>query len=234
VTSGITDRMAEQLARDRPGVSASDTADRVAQLLRTRIMDGLFPPGTKLPEEVIGQALGISRNTLREAFRLLCHERLAVRQMNRGIFVPVLSAEDVTDLFTMRRLVEGWAARLAGTTSPPARHTVMAAVKAGEQAAASGKWLDVRTADFRFHQALAGLGHSTRVDELMRQTLSEFRLAIVSIADQAEFDAFSLEYYRAIAECVVNGDGAAAEGELLRYLKDAERQLLAKYFARPQ
>jgi DNA-binding GntR family transcriptional regulator len=57
-------------------------------LLRTHIMEGLFPPGTRLSEEVLGQALGVSRNTLREAFRLLCHERLAVHQMNRGIFVP--------------------------------------------------------------------------------------------------------------------------------------------------
>ena len=73
-------------------------------LLRTHIMEGLFPPGTRLSEEVLGQALGVSRNTLREAFRLLCHERLAVHQMNRGIFVPVLTRADVTDIYARRRL----------------------------------------------------------------------------------------------------------------------------------
>src|ERR1700685_2371399 len=91
VTVGITEQMAQELTRDRLTLMPASTADRVAELLRTRIMEGLFPPGTRLSEEVIGQALGVSRNTLREAFRLLCHERLAVHQMHRGIFVPVLT-----------------------------------------------------------------------------------------------------------------------------------------------
>jgi DNA-binding GntR family transcriptional regulator len=233
VTSDITDGMAKQLARDKFGVSASCTADRAAQLLRTHIMDGLFPPGTKLAEEAIGHALGVSRNTLREAFKLLCHDRLAVHQMNCGIFVPVLSAEDVTDLFRLRRLVEGWAARLAGSTSPVARQAVMATAKVGAQAAASEQWPDVRNADVRFHQALAALAASPRVDELMRQALGEFRLIVVSITDQAEFDAFSLTYNLSIAECVIEGDGAAAEVELLRYLNDAECRLLALQDAMP-
>ena len=92
---GITEEMASALAQDRSGLVHASTADRVTELLRTHIMEGLFPPGTRLSEEVIGQALGVSRNTLREAFRLLCHERLAVHQMNRGIFVPVLTRADV-------------------------------------------------------------------------------------------------------------------------------------------
>ncbi len=40
-------------------------------ILRSRISEGYFPPGTRLSEDSIGGALGVSRNTLREAFRLL-------------------------------------------------------------------------------------------------------------------------------------------------------------------
>src|ERR1700740_3799314 len=109
--AGITEDMVSALARDRSGLVYASTADRVTELLRTHIMEGLFPPGTRLSEEAIGQALGVSRNTLREAFRLLCHERLAVHEMNRGIFVPVLTSADVADIYKLRRLIGGGAAR---------------------------------------------------------------------------------------------------------------------------
>jgi DNA-binding GntR family transcriptional regulator len=233
VNSGITGRMAGELARDRPRLASSSTAERVAGLLRSRIMEGLFPPGTRLAEEAIGHALGVSRNTLREAFRLLCHERLAVHEMNRGIFVPVLSRADVIDLYTLRRLVEGGAARTAGTATEEARTAVMAAVEDGERAAAAGDWLQVRTADLRFHQAVAALAGSPRVDELMRRALAELRLVFHAMPDPERFHEPYLARNRRIAQSVVAGNGEEAEAELLRYLSDAERQLLDAYTGMP-
>jgi DNA-binding GntR family transcriptional regulator len=226
---GITEEMAGALAQDRSGLVHASTADRVTELLRTHIMEGLFPPGTRLSEEVIGQALGVSRNTLREAFRLLCHERLAVHQMNRGIFVPVLTRADVTDIYALRRLVEGSAARLAGTASMTARLAVRAAVDTGESAADAGRWYEVRTADLHFHQAVAALASSPRVDELMRRALAELRLIFHAMADPEQFHRPFLQRNRIIAEAIMLGQGEAAEKELMGYLADAERQILDVY-----
>jgi DNA-binding GntR family transcriptional regulator len=226
---GVTQEMANALARDRSGLVHASTADRVTELLRTHIMEGLFPPGTRLSEEVIGQALGVSRNTLREAFRLLCHERLAVHQMNRGIFVPVLSREDVTDIYALRRLVEGSAVRMSGTSAMAARLAVRGAVNAAETAAAAGRWFEVRTADLHFHQAIAALAHSPRVDELMRRALAELRLIFHAMADPEQFHAPYLRRNRVIAESVMLGHGDLAEQELLAYLTDAERQIRDAY-----
>lgn len=231
MTVGITEQMAQELTRDRLTLMPASTADRVAELLRTRIMEGLFPPGTRLSEEVIGQALGVSRNTLREAFRLLCHERLAVHQMHRGIFVPVLTREDVIDLYSLRRLVEGGAARMAGSARMTARAAVMAAVEDAEDAAAAGRWWEVRTADLRFHQAVAALAGSQRTDELMRRALAELRLVFHAMADPQQFHQPYVSRNRVIAEAVIDGNGAAAEAELLSYLNDAERQILDVYSA---
>ncbi|HVT67172.1 MAG TPA: GntR family transcriptional regulator, partial [Trebonia sp.] len=68
--------MADALSRERAALTQASTAGRVTDILRTHITDGLLPPGTRLSEEAIGRALGVSRNTLREAFALLSHERL--------------------------------------------------------------------------------------------------------------------------------------------------------------
>jgi DNA-binding GntR family transcriptional regulator len=198
--------------------------------LRTYITQGLFPPGTRLPEEAIGRALGVSRNTLREAFALLSHERLAVHHMNRGVFVPTLTREDVSDIYTLRRLIEGGAARLAGTADPAARQAVCDAVDSAEAHAAAGQWLDVRTEDLRFHQAIAGLAGSSRADELMRRALAELRLIFHAMEAQ-QFHRPYLERNRSIAESIRRGDGETAERDLLHYLADAEAQILAAYNA---
>jgi DNA-binding GntR family transcriptional regulator len=226
---GITEDMVSALARDRSGLAHASTADRVTELLRTHIMEGLFPPGTRLSEETIGQALGVSRNTLREAFRLLCHERLAVHEMNRGIFVPVLTSADVADIYKLRRLIEGGAARLAGAAPMTARLAVRSTVELGETAAATGRWFEVRTADLRFHEAIAALAGSPRTDELMRRALAELRLIFHVMADPEQFHAPYLKRNRVIADEIVRGDGQRAEAELLSYLTDAERQILAVY-----
>jgi DNA-binding GntR family transcriptional regulator len=228
---GVTSGMVAKLEQDRPLLAQVGTAERVASLLRDNIIEGVFPPGTRLSEEVIGQALGVSRNTLREAFRLLCHERLAVHELNRGIFVPVLTAEDVVDLYRLRRMIEGGAARLAGQADAAARKAVVAAVTDAEAATADGDWLAVRSADLHFHQAIAALAGSPRVDELMRHALAELRLVFHVMADPEGFHRPFIARNKVIAQLVEAGDGPAAEQELLAYLADAERQLLAAYQA---
>ena len=229
--AGVTAGMVSRLAQDRPLLAQISTADRVAALLRDNIMEGVFPPGTRLSEEAIGQALGVSRNTLREAFRLLCHERLAVHELNRGIFVPVLTSEDVVDLYRLRRLVEGGAARMAGTATAAARRAVVAAVTGAEKASAAGDWEAVRSADLHFHRAVAALAGSPRVDELMRRALAELRLVFHVMTDPELFHRPFLARNKVIAHLIDSKDGAAAEKELLAYLEDAERQLLAAYGA---
>jgi DNA-binding GntR family transcriptional regulator len=231
MSTGVSAAMVARLTRDRVLLAQIGTAERVATLLRDNIADGVFPPGTRLSEEAIGQALGVSRNTLREAFRLLCHERLAVHELNRGIFVPVLTGEDVVDLYRLRRLVEGGAARLAGQASGAARDAVAAAVAEGEAASGAGDWQAFRSADLHFHQAVAALAGSPRVDELMRRALAELRLVFHVMKDPEEFHRPFVAKNRVIGQLIADGDGPAAERELLAYLADAERTLLAAYRA---
>jgi DNA-binding GntR family transcriptional regulator len=231
MNAGVSDAMVARLTRDRILLAQIGTAERVASLLRDNIADGVFPPGTRLSEEAIGQALGVSRNTLREAFRLLCHERLAVHELNRGIFVPVLTSEDVVDLYRLRRLVEGGAARLAGQAGQQARDAVTTAVAEGEAASGAGDWQAFRSADLHFHQAVAGLAGSPRVDELMRRALAELRLVFHVMKDPEDFHRPFVAKNRVIGQLIADGDGPAAERELLAYLADAERTLVAAYQA---
>jgi DNA-binding GntR family transcriptional regulator len=214
------------LETGRRDLARTSTAERVAELLRERITDGSLAPGTRLPEDAVGSALGVSRNTLREAFRLLAHERLVAVEFNRGAFVRRLTVDEVVDLYRARRLVECAAVRHAGGAAGEGLAAVRRAVDDGEAAAAQGRWVDVGTANMRFHQALVALAGSARLDEFMRQVSAELRLAFDAMTDTQAFHEPFLRLNRVLLERIEAGDAAAAEDLLTDYLADAERRLV--------
>ncbi|MFH8256857.1 GntR family transcriptional regulator [Streptomyces roseolus] len=216
------------LADDRALLGRTSTAERVADILRTRIAEGFFPPGTRLSEESIGGALGVSRNTLREAFRLLTHERLLVHELNRGVFVRVLAVDDVEDLYRTRRLVECAVVRSLGEPPFPVAG-LAAAVAEGEAAAQDGDWRAVSTANIHFHRELVALAGSARTDELMRGVLAELRLAFHVVEDPRALHEPYLARNKEILAALEAGERAGAERLLARYLDDSIERVAAAY-----
>ena len=218
------------LAADRGRLDRSSTAERVAGILRERIIDGSLRPGARLSEEAVTEALKISRNTLREAFRLLVHERLLEHQLNRGVFVREITAADVADIYRARRLIECSAARgVTVRTLPDAAEGLSAAARAvvaAEKAARRQAWTEVATADVRFHQAIASLAGSARLDELMAAVSAELRLVFHTMPDTRGFHEPYLPRNRAILDRLTAGDGRGAATLLDSYLDDAESALL--------
>ena len=77
-----------------------------ASVLRRRIAEGELLPGDKLSEQALAESLGLSRNTLRESFTLLNNELIITRIPNRGVFVASPDADDVREIYAVRRTVE--------------------------------------------------------------------------------------------------------------------------------
>ncbi|MCI3244486.1 MULTISPECIES: GntR family transcriptional regulator [Streptomyces] len=223
--------MAEQLtglADDRALLGRTSTAERVSDILRGRIAEGFFPPGTRLSEDSIGGALGVSRNTLREAFRLLTHERLLVHELNRGVFVRVLTVEDVEDIYRTRRLVE--CAVVRGLGEPPYDLEALAAVvEESRKAAREGDWKGVGTANIHFHRELVALAGSARTDELMRSVFAELRLAFHVVDDPRRLHEPYLARNRQILQALQAGDRTEAEKLLATYLDDSLERVVDVY-----
>ena len=159
---------------------------------------------------------------------MLVHERLLTQQLNRGFFVSRPTREDVEDVFLVRRLIELPAMR-AGVESLAAQR-VFEAVELGEEARAVADWSGVGTANMRFHRAISGLLGSERVNTTMSQVLAELRLVFHAMSDARRFYEPYLPRNREIAETLlVERNGPAAERLLVKYLDDAETELLEVY-----
>ncbi|MCQ4206521.1 GntR family transcriptional regulator [Streptomyces longispororuber] len=216
------------LADDRALLGRTSTAERVSDILRSRIAEGFFPPGTRLSEDSIGGALGVSRNTLRESFRLLTHERLLEHRLNRGVFVRVLSVDDVEDIYRTRRMVECAVVRSLGEP-PYALDRVAAAVADGRRAAKAREWKGVSTANIHFHRELVALAGSERTDELMRSVLAELRLAFHVVDDPRRLHEPYLARNQQIVETLADGRRDEAEALLADYLDDSRDGLVDVY-----
>ncbi|QNP73901.1 GntR family transcriptional regulator [Streptomyces roseirectus] len=216
------------LADDRALLGRTSTAERVADILRSRIAEGYFPPGTRLSEDSIGGALGVSRNTLREAFRLLTHERLLVHELNRGVFVRVLTVEDVEDIYRTRALVE--CAVVRGLGEPPyALDGLAEAVEEGRSALREGDWKSLGTANIHFHRALVALAGSARTDELMRSVFAELRLAFHLVDDPRRLHEPYLARNHQIHQALREGRREEAERLLAVYLRDSRERVTEAY-----
>jgi DNA-binding GntR family transcriptional regulator len=81
--------------------------------LRDAIWDGRFAPGERIPEEEIARSLGVSRTPVREALRRLQERGMLTVGAGRTLVVAELSQQQVLELYAMREILEGSAARFA-------------------------------------------------------------------------------------------------------------------------
>lgn len=216
--------------RDDALVSGS-TAERAADVLRRRITEGALKPGARLSEENLVGSLQVSRNTLREAFRLLSHEGLLVHILHRGVFVPELDETDVVDLYRLRRTIECDVVRTLTQTDVVRLQPLYAAVEAAEAAAARRHWMDVGTANMHFHRSLVALAGSRRVDEVVRRLLAELRLAFHAVDTPRRLYEPYVSRNRQLADLLRAGKVNQAAEELADYLHDSEKQLIAAHRA---
>lgn len=210
-------------------VAVPSVATRVAAELRLQIAEGDLQPGAKLKEEALSEELGVSRNTVREAFAELVSERLLVREPNRGVFVASLGAKDIHDVYTVRRAIEVSAVRGGGT--PERIAAVRAAVEEGKRAAAAGDNEGLGSANQHFHGALVALADSERLNTIMSQVLAEMRLFFHKASVDGGFYQHWLADNDQICQALEAGKTELAAERLTDYLNRSEEHQTAVHAA---
>jgi DNA-binding GntR family transcriptional regulator len=201
-------------------------AQRAADRIREQIRNGGLEPGQSVPEASMSAELGISRNTVREAFRLLVGEGLVVHHVHRGVVVRRLVEADVRDIYHLRRSLE------LGALQPPPSVTsedlggLRQAVDGALAAVSAGDWSSVATCNLDFHQRLVALRRSPRMDQFFARLLAELRLGFAMVADQESFLRPYVDENRQLWSLLESGRWAEAATRLEAYLARSERTVL--------
>lgn len=91
----------------------SKAADIAYRKIRDEILKGQLEAGSQLKEEELAELCGVSRTPVREALRLLESEMLVWRTETQRTYVADWSIKDIEEMFTLRSMLEGYAAARA-------------------------------------------------------------------------------------------------------------------------
>lgn len=201
-------------------------AERVASDIRDLIAQGALRPGQRLSETGMAERLGVSRNTLREAFRSLTNEGLVTYEANRGVSVAVPSMAAVIDIYRVRRMIEVQALRTA-FPQHPAVARMASAVETAEECVSRQDWLGVGNANMEFHAAIVDLADSPRLNGFFTKLATELRLAFGLLAEPEMMHAPYVPMNRDLVAMVKRGEAEDAARRLEQYLLQSERAVLA-------
>ncbi|POH60100.1 GntR family transcriptional regulator [Arthrobacter glacialis] len=212
----------DDLSRLDPAAHAH-TGEWVAAVLRARIADGKLLPGSKLSELALASLLGVSRNTLREAFTVLAGEMIITRIPNRGVFVASPGREEIREIYRVRRMLEPAAVLWGPELDVDALADVVADAR---EALSRGSVAEMASANQRFHEELIRGTGSHGLAEIMARVLAQMRLVFHAMSGAPDFHSHYVELNADLVRLLVAGERAEAAETLRRYLDRAEAELL--------
>ncbi len=201
-------------------------ADQVAALLRQRILEGEFRPGTQLQELPLASSLGVSRNTMREAIRILSIEGLLRRSLHRGAAVSQLSLHDVQEIYQLRRMLELPAVLAARHADPALLHEFRSAVERYELAVRNRNWSRAVNHDLHFHSLLVRFHRNQRLDLFYKNILGELRVGMVLVDRSHDNPGALIPVHRKICQLLTAGKLKQCAAVLEQHLEDSESRLI--------
>jgi DNA-binding GntR family transcriptional regulator len=204
----------------------STTAQQVADGLSERILAGAFAPGDRLRESAMATELGVARNTVREAVRILELSGLVRYEVNRGAVVISPTPENVETLYTARERLE--TAAVSRVPSPEQLTAISEAFDALVEATGSHDARRIADQDLAFHSAIVALLDSSRLDEFYAELTQELRfyLMVLSVEDR-EFEnpGVVLAEHEAILSAIRSRDPDRAVREVRVHIETNAQRL---------
>ena len=208
-------------------ISRLSIADQVASILRQRILNGELPPGTPLQEVPTAASLGVSRNTMREATRILCLEGLVKRSAHRGVSVARLSLDDVAEIYQVRHLLEIPAVLAAKREDADVFPELRTALEGYENSIREVDWVRAVRFDLQFHTLLIRFHRNRRLQSFYQKLIGELRMGMVLVDLRHDDPGGLVPVHRNIYELLTTGEVKECAALLSSHLHDSETRLLA-------
>jgi len=204
-------------------------SEQAYRILREMITNSRFQAGARLNVEQLARDMEISRTPLWEAVNRLIQEGLLVSLPNRGVFVMELTPLEALEIYSVREVLEGLAAKLA------AKNICQDAIARMEDSLAKQCDMAVRQDligysryDYAFHDVIHELSQNKFLQEMLdfirgrtRSTLMNFKPLLMT----------SYRDHQAILEALKKSDGALAEKtirmhirRIIKLLKKSEKE----------
>ena len=204
--------------------------DRTYQQMLEAIADGTLMPGQRIRQSELADSLGVSRQPVSHALQLLKRQGLVEEFGRQGLRVVPLDPLRVSQLYEVRAVIDGLAARLA------ARQVAVRAVKSADitalkQQIAAGAAFNATTpipvlvrADTEFHRALYRLSGNPAIEEMTAPLWPHLMRSMAMVLREPDYATRVWQREHAtILSCILAGDPAGAEAAACDHAATAAR-----------
>ncbi|MCW2918130.1 MAG: GntR family transcriptional regulator [Actinomycetia bacterium] len=170
-------------------------ADEVADRIREAIFSGTYAPGAQLREVELAKVLEVSRGPVREALLRLEREGLVQGEWHRGTTVTTLSAQDASELNTLRGALEQLA--VEQLLEHASDEDLAAIEKTVERMDSAEDGHAMVRADLEFHDAVYAAAHHSRLEaawHAIRAQVHLFLLMRIGLSDNDYTDHIPAEH----------------------------------------
>ena len=208
---------------------AANSSDLAAEMIRGAILDGTLSAGSRLKEDELAEQLEVSRTPVREALRKLAADDLVVLEPKRGARVRKYEAHELDDLYRLRAVLEGYAARraaarietheideLRGSCNRFSRLAARKRVSAGELAAENQL----------FHEGVLAAARDDRLAAMARSVIHLPLVYKAYIWFSPEERQESADFHWQVTEALERRDGDAAAHAMEQHVGAARDQLV--------
>lgn len=203
-------------------------ADDVYEAVKGLLMDHRIAPGARVSIDGLARELGVSPTPVREALARLESAELVVKEPLRGYrATPLLTQEELDDLYRFRLLIEPWAAaRAAERITPEGARRLRTEVDscATPTEVSYDAYKELTAHDNRFHVLITELAGSEQVRLAFERT--HCHLHIFRLHFDRAIGTKTLEEHRAVAEAIASGEPDAADRAMRDHLEVASQERL--------
>lgn len=200
-------------------------------MLQNMIFRGELSPDEPMREAALSERFEVSRRTVREALSILEHAGLVRHHRHKGTRVAQLRADDIRDLYRVRRTLELAAADASPSAPASRREALAAAFRQLADATAVGRADQIVAQDLEFHRGVVGLLDSARIDQFFATIAVEMRFALsvleASYQESKRRPKAALAEHREIHDALQSGDVATARALINEHVDVNEGLLLA-------
>jgi DNA-binding GntR family transcriptional regulator len=209
-------------ALDESILRTRSRADFVYESLRDAIWDGRIAKGERVREEEVARNLGVSRTPVREALQRLQQRRLLVLGSGRGLVVAELSQHQVVELYAMRQILEGSAARFAAQHATEPEIAILYRLQQELRDSDQDAPVLVNL-NRRFHRAIYEAAHNQYLIQTLELLLDSFALLHSATFRKPNRRQASDEEHRRIVAAIEARDPDQAEASAREHIAQAQR-----------
>lgn len=222
--------MAEQVSgAGQDAVTAGEAglsrAQRVYERLKEDIRTGVLRRGERIREEQVARALGVSRTPVREALARL-EARGLIEITVGGLVVATISRTQTLELYAMREVLEGSAARFAAQHAA-ASEIAMLRKLSDSFADAFGDAPRLAALNRSFHATILDAAHNRYLVRMLEELSDSLALLPGTTFELPERGPLAVKEHEAIVEAITARDPDAAEKAARLHIENAQEARLA-------